>query len=544
MPQETRESIANHTRRDVLILLFISLAIRLIMAALTFRPGYMDTAYYAAGAMRIAQGEGLTESFLWNFLDNPPGVPHIGFLYWMPLPSLLAAPFAAVIPDSFFALQLPFAFISSLLPPFTYIVAWRTLGRRRTSWMAGLFTLFSGFFFPYWTLPETFAPFAFFGGVSLWLSGRAPHRRATRVAQRLLIGALVGLAHLTRSDGPLLLAAIIVAPGISFLLRKRSNKSSVRIQNAPNWEFGVADVGLVILGYLVVMGPWFTRNISLVGSPLSPAGTKTLWLRTYDDLFCYNCELSLSSYVEWGWQSILRSKLWAIDINLRRFLAEDCLIFLFPFTVAGLYRLRHRPPFLLASVFLILAYLAHSLAFTFPGPRGGFFHASAALLPFLHVAGAEGIDAAVVWAGRRRRWNIGQAKAVFAGAAVIMAVLLSAGIAAGKIAAARTADEGYREVGRWLDTRGYARDELVMVGNPPGLWYHTQQSSVVVPNGDVEIRLAVCDRYGAEYVILDGNAPVGLRELYRGQASSPRLVLEAELDGEVRVFRVTRASAP
>jgi hypothetical protein len=538
VPEKTRESTFDHTRRDVLVLISISLATRLIVAALTLRPGYMDTAYYAAGAMRIAQGGGLTEPFLWNYLDNPPGVPHTGFLYWMPLPSLLAAPFAAVFPGSFFSLQVPFALISSLLPPITYLIARHTLGNRRSSWVAGLLMLFSGFYFPYWTLPETFTPFALFGSISLWLSGRTPGRRSIKTGQRLLTGALVGLAHLTRSDGPLLLATYIVAPGISLLVQRRKNRSYTGDQDVLYWQFGVGDAGLVILGYLLVMAPWFARNISLVGSPLSPAGTKTLWLQTYDDLFCFNCELSLRSYIEWGWPKILRSKLWAIDIIFRRFLAENCLIFLFPFTLVGLWRLRHQTSFRLASVFLMLNFMAHSLAFTFPGPRGGFFHASAAVLPFIFTAGADGIDAAVVWAGRRRRWNTRQAKVVFSTAAVSMAVLLSVGIATGKIAEARTADEGYREVGRWLERQGYPLDTPVMIGNPPGLWYHTHQSSVVIPNGDVEILLAASDRYNIEYIVLDRNVPQGLRDLYEGRTESPYLSITAQLDdGHIMILR-------
>jgi len=83
-------------RRDLLWLFFLALAVRLATAALIRRPGYMDTAYYAAGAVRLAQGGGFSEPFLWNYLDDPAGLPHPGFLYWMPLPSLLAAPFAAL----------------------------------------------------------------------------------------------------------------------------------------------------------------------------------------------------------------------------------------------------------------------------------------------------------------------------------------------------------------------------------------------------------------------------------------------------------------
>ena len=163
MSQSTR-------RRDLLGLFLLSLVVRLAIAALISRPGYMDTAYYSAGAIDIAQSRNLNEPFLWNYLDDPEGLPHPGFLYWGVLPSLLAAPFAALFPGSFLALQLPFVLFSALLPLLAYGIARRFTDRRRTAWLAGLFTLFSGFFFPYWTLPETFAPFALFGSLALWLS--------------------------------------------------------------------------------------------------------------------------------------------------------------------------------------------------------------------------------------------------------------------------------------------------------------------------------------------------------------------------------------
>ncbi|MBE9506962.1 MAG: hypothetical protein IMY86_02845, partial [Chloroflexi bacterium] len=63
----------NRYRRDLLVLFLLSLAVRLVTAALTCRPGYMDPAYYAAGAVRLAEGGGLTEPFLWNYLDDPAG---------------------------------------------------------------------------------------------------------------------------------------------------------------------------------------------------------------------------------------------------------------------------------------------------------------------------------------------------------------------------------------------------------------------------------------------------------------------------------------
>jgi hypothetical protein len=497
----------SRTRRDLLALFLLSLAVRLVVAALVSRPGYMDPSYYAAGAVNLARGGGLDEPFIWNYLDDPPGVSHPGFLYWMPLPSLVAAPLLVLFPDSFFAPQFPFVLLSALLPLVGYIAALHTTRGRHHAWTAGLLVLFSGFFFPYWTLPETFAPFALFGSAALLLAGKRREWWAS-----LSVGVLVGLAHLTRPDGVLLLPVVMLAPLL--LLRPRSEQRTSYF-TAGRWS-------LVALGYLLVMVPWFVRNVAVIGVPLSPAGSKTLWLTTYDDLFCYDCDLSLRSYLAWGWGNILRSKLWAMGVNLERFLAEDCLVFMLPFVFVGFYRLRRCSLFVLSGLYLFLVFLLHSLVFTFPGPRGGFFHAGAPALPFLFAAGAEGLEAAVRWAARLRRWDWRRALSVFAMAAVVAAVTLSGYVAAAKLCGWRSADAIYQEVGHWLEQRESQR-VTVMVANPPAFWYHTGYPAVVVPTGGVDTLLAVADRYGVAYVLLDRNCPASLAELHAGVTSYPRL---------------------
>jgi hypothetical protein len=480
--------------RDLPILFTISLALRLLTAAFIPRPGYMDTAYYAAGARLLAQGKGFTEPFLWHYLDDPASLPHPGFLYWMPLPSILAAPFAV---GSFYAMQIPFAALSAALPLVSYRLACACTGSRRNGWLAGLITLFSGFFFPYWTLPETFAPFALLGSLSLWMAGTE-----LKPGGQFLLGVLIGLAHMTRADGILVLpVAILGLP----LLRRPALPGAVAIA----------------AGYLVAMSPWLLRNMLTTGSPLSPVGMATIWLTDYDDLFCYQCTLSPRTYLSWGWANILRSKLWAAALNLERFLAEECLVFLFPFVAAGLYRLRRRPPFALAAIYLLAIYLVHSLVFTFPGPRGSFFHAGAVALPFVTAAGVSGIDAAVLWSGRKRRWHVGQAQRIFGVAAVVLAVLVSGHAAVGTLPRWYNADTAYDRLGRWLARED--REATVMVANPPAFWYHTGHPAVVVPNGDVETLLAAATRYNVRYVLLDDNTPEPLRGLYTGVAAHPRL---------------------
>ena len=418
-------------RRRLLLLFLVSCTVRVLAARAIPRPGYMDTAYYSAGAIRLAQGGGLTEPFIWNYLQDHGGLVHPGYLYWMPLPALIAAPFASLFPGSFFALQIPFAILSALIPPVTYALARQITKNRWLPWTAGLLSLFSGFFFPYWSLPETFAPFALFGSLALWMAGRPASGERTEGpdwGQWVSVGLLVGLAHLTRADGILILpvvalASVVPIPGGASSGSDHAGRDGGAETRLTTLGTPAKKLLAIGVGYLLVMGPWFGRNLVITGAPLSPAGTKTVWLTKYDDLFCYECELSPSSYLAWGWPAILRSKLSALWVNFQRFLAEDCLVFLLPFALIGLYRLRRRLPFVLASIYLVVVYLAHSLIFTFPGWRGGFFHASSAGLPFLYAAGICGLDTAVGWAASRRRgWRYQEASLFFSAAAVAAAI--------------------------------------------------------------------------------------------------------------------------
>jgi len=488
-------------------------------------PGYMDAAYYAAGAVRLAEGGGFSEPFIWNYLNDPASLPHPGFLYWMPLPSLLSALSAGMFPGSFFALQVPFAALSALISAVAYSLAWEATNDRRLAWAAGLLALFSGFFFPYWTLPETFAPFALFGSVALWLAGKRPpkgSRAGMEMGRWLLTGFLVGLAHLTRADGVLLMPVVALA-----LLASRqtaSDKGDAHdVSGAAQGTSGAMSLLTMIVGYALVMGPWFARNLAVTGAPLSAAGTKTIWLTEYDDLFCYDCDLSPSSYLAWGWHSILCSKLSALWINGQRFLAEDCLVFLLPFVIIGFYQLRRRLSFLLALVYLVMIYLAHSLVFTFPGWRGGFFHASGAALPFLYAAAVDGLDTSVRWLARRRRgWRYQQARSVFVLAAVVGAMILSGYVAWQRIPAWRGMYDVYQDADEWL-TSQRATDDGVMVRDPPAFWHYTNRPAIVIPNGGVETLLEVADRYEMGYVLLEDDHPAQLRNLHAGTVRHPRL---------------------
>ncbi len=103
-------------RRDYWLVFGLALLVRLLAALPQSQPNYMDAAYYLVGGQRLAQGEGFSEPYVWNYLDRSSALPHPGNLYWMPLPTMLAWAGLALLGYSYWAAPVPFMLTSALLP--------------------------------------------------------------------------------------------------------------------------------------------------------------------------------------------------------------------------------------------------------------------------------------------------------------------------------------------------------------------------------------------------------------------------------------------
>ena len=482
-------------RRDLVILFAVALAARIVFALPQTQPGYMDAYYYTVGAQQLASGRGFSEPFIWNYLDDPQALPRPSHQYWMPLPSILAALSMRAGGINFRAAQIPFMFLSALLAVVAYAIAWQTSASRRHAWAAAVLAIFSGFYVAYWSVPETFAPFAVFGSLSLWASSRAQAGRWWFVA-----GACAGLAHLTRADGVLLLLPLL------FIGKK-------------SWR------GLVwaALGYAMVMSPWLIHNGMTTGRLLSIAGAKTLFLTNYDDLYSFGKTLDLQTYLAWGMRNILNSKLDALWANLQTLVAVVGMILLAPFAVIGFWQRRRVALYQVVMIYGAGLYLAMSLAFTFPGARGGMFHSGAALLPFVFSAALVGLDAVVGWAAARLpAWDVTKARRGFTWELVGLAALVSVALYGLRVRGWNQADALYGAIGARLSGE---LSPIVAVNNPPGYVYHTGQIAIAIPNGDADTLLAAARRYGAAWVVLEANHPAALSGLYNQPHSDPRLIL-------------------
>jgi 4-amino-4-deoxy-L-arabinose transferase-like glycosyltransferase len=485
----------------------------------------MDASYYVDGALSLYEGRGFNDPFIWNYLDDPEDIPHPSHLYWMPLSSILAYLSFLLFGPTYRAAQVPFGLLSALLPVLSYLVAYDISQNRRHAICAGLLTVFSAFYAAYWVTPDNFTPFAIAGALCLWALGRG--MRSGKAMWFVVAGVGAGFAHLARADGVLLVVVALLL-GVVKVVRGRPTMDDGRPATGDRrpaaWDRRLAYCYLLfVVCYVLVMSPWFVRNWIAIGRPLATAGTRTIWLTDYDDLFSYAKPLNARSYLAWGVGNILRSKIDGLWKNLGQLLFSGWMIFLAPFGLIGMWRLRRRVEFLSVWLYGIALYLAMSLVFTFAGWRGGMFHSMAALLPSLYAAAMEGLDGFIDWMARRRRtWHARQAQQVFGVAFVLFAAVLSLVLylkGLGKF----TGTHPYSSVAAWLDEHAPVAAR-VMVNDPATFYYYGQRPCLSIPNADRDTVLQVMDRYGVSYLLLDESNP-SLRGLYKAPRDDARLAL-------------------
>lgn len=465
-------------------------------------PNYTDAYYHFNAANRLASGQGLTDAYVWTYIGAVDHLPMPSHLYWMPLTSVLAGVGMALLnaPGNYHAAQLLLAVLCWFTALIGYAIGQRIGGTARHAWGAGLLTLFSPFFVRYWGVTDTFAAYAFFGSACLYLTGLAVTKPT--LLKWIGVGATSALAHLTRADGLLLL---LVACFFALLPLLRRGDGSERKAD-PNPII----CAIVTLGaYVVVMLPYFVRNLSAVGMPLPVGGTQSIWFREYNDLFNYPPSASPALLFGDGVEQFLSSRMDALVLNLATVVTVEGVVILSPLiAIAGwtLRKSRFLHPFWLYALGM---HLAMTFAFPFPGSRGGLLHSSAALLPFWGALAFVGLDEVVSWvAKRRRRWRVIQAKRVFSAAVVFLILALAILYGnRGRVMAGAT-PRLYAALAEKLPP-----GSRVLFDDPPELYYFTGFGGATLPNGSPEALLAVAHQYNIEYVVLKNDLaaiPTGL----------------------------------
>ena len=515
------------TCRMYLLLAFLGLAVATVVASLQPSPGYMDADYYFAGGQQLATGHGFTEPYLWNYLDDPAGLPHPSNTYWMPLASLLAAAGAVFLKSASWAAgRVGFLLVAALIPPVTAALAWSFSNRRDLALTSGLLAVFPAFYLPFLPVTDTFGLYMLFGGLFFLVLNRK-----SSAINSLLLGLLAGLMHLARADGLLwLLVAFLV---VLFVLPKPPNR---------RFLFILFSFLLVLAGYLLIMMPWFIRNYTVFSALLAPGSSKTLWLTSYDQLFGYPASaITFSAWSQSGLSAILRVRLWALGLNLSNLISVQGEVILLPLIGLGFWHLKKDRRVQLAGAAWLLIFAAMTLAFPFAGARGGFFHSGASVQTVWWVLAPIGLDRLIVWGSRTRDWNPGRSGMLFRSGLVAIIALLTVVIVYVRVMGGGGSqlwgheNISYNHIKDVLVSDGMTDQSIVMVANPPGFYLVSGNSSIAVPDGDITTLLTVAGRYGVKYLVLEaGSTPTGLIPVY----DNPESWAGLEYLGNVEVARV------
>lgn len=508
--------------KGYLIAFLTGILIYSLYACIQYAPGYMDAEYYYSMGLRIANNATFSEPFLWNYLHPLREVPHPGFTYWMPLPAIIAA--ASMLLTglmNFMGAKIGSIFIAGFVPAITMKLALDISGKRSTAILAGAFSLVPVFYSPFLGTTDSFGLMMVFGGLFVLAI-----RQNNRIGYDFVLGFLAGLVHFTRADG---LIWLLVAS--FFAIR--------------NQEYRIKRLGLVLAGYMIIMGPWLLRNWLSFGS-LFPAGmTNNFWMTQYNDLFVYlPSQITYSNWIQQGRRVIVSNVSGALIANLKTILFVQGQILLAPLMGLGFWLHKKEESVWGAFAALGLIFVVMTAVFPFAGQRGGFLHSGSALQPLMWVLAACGFDVLINIGVQKRNWEKEKATLLFG-----LSLVIILGCATGFVYIDRVIGEDIqapvwnesfhiaREIEKMLGDLGAGPDDLVMINNPPGLYAAAGRQSIVIPDGDIKTVLEAADEFNSSYLILEANHPVGLAEIYLDPVSAGPLEFLATKAG-IHYFRI------
>jgi hypothetical protein len=504
--------------RSYLLLFLLGLAVPIFIAQFQPIPGYLDSDYYFAGGIQLATGKGFTEPYLWNYLDGTTALPHPSHSYWMPLASIVAALGMWFTGETTYASgRLFFLLIAALVPPMTAALAYTFSKRRDLSVASGILAIFCVYNAPFIGVTDNFGIFMLLGGLYFLVATQIidattrdeavsslargllrEERPRSDMRNWLLLGLLAGLMNLSRTDGLLWL-------GITFLFAFFRARSITQSVTSRNLQLATRNSLLALLGFLLIMAPWYARNLNIYGTLMSPGGSRALWLAEYDQTFIYPpARLNMDSFLALGWDKILSTRMSALGTNLLSGFAAHGGIVPFPFILAGIIYYRKDERVKLAGIAWLILCFVMSFLFPFAGARGAFFHAGAALQPMWWALAPLGLESILVSLHERGIGN-DRNRPIFRATMVMVTIILTVYVVNLRLFVLGwgEGEDKYPAVERYLLEKGIQPADVVIVGNAPGYYIATGRSAISIPYGGEQSIRAVSDQFNAYYLVFE-----------------------------------------
>lgn len=517
--------------RIYLLLFLFGIIPPVIIAQFQPAPGYLDSDYYFAGGIQLATGRGFNEPYLWNYLDGTTSLPHPSHSYWMPLASIVSAAGMLLTGQiTYSSGRLFFFFIAALVPPITAALAFTFSRKRENAILSAVFSIFSVYHASFVGVTDNFGIYMVLGGLYFLVATKIL-AGPPRGRYWFLLGWLAGWMTLSRTDGLLWLILTFLFAFWRFEGRYQLGALKIPALNSL----------LALFGFLVIMSPWYVRNLNIYGAVMAPGGSRVLWLDNYDQTFIYPPSLLSADYfLSLGWKEILADRLGALKLNLQSGFAAHGGIILFPFIVAGFISNKNDLRVKLAGTAWLALFIVMTLVFPFAGARGAFFHAGAALQPIWWSLAPLGLDAVLVFL-RNRGWGNDQTRLIFRSALVMITVILTVFVVQLRLFSIGwgEGEDNYPKVEQFLVGKGISDHDIVIVRNAPGYYLETGRSAISIPYGGEQAILDVSRQFGADYLIVESEAALKqILSLYQSPQNHDHFDYLGEVD-EIRIFKIT-----
>ena len=536
------------TKRGLILVTAILVAILLagvarVALALHNHHALYDEVLVMEMADQLTKGQGYTLEWIWFPALAPDGWPQPDPQVMPLLPTLIAGAWAVVGQSTPVAAAVV-AVIASLCVLVSFLFGWRA-GGAAAGGIAVAIMLLNAHYLKETIFSLTSAVYGLFLALAVWAFWEAMSAQRRRMGWWALLGAIGGVAWLTRPEGPLILPALALTTGYLWWRRRNVGVGARRL---------VIGFLLALVLFVVVASPLIAYNLTNYGAlthatskvnqwswdydarfSLTPPTAETYWEhRTLDDFVALKAEnlawmlTLLGEYLTWPVLALL-----LVAAGLAIWRAS-------PLTVIVVYTL----------IFLTASWFQSPMSI-WPGVQ--YFMYYSGILPLWAVLIGWGTRELwpILWATRARRLAtvgllvVGLVPTVAVEGLQMVELVSRVSRSRVEVADPRLCDF------RWMADH-VVPDAVVVTWDPHNLhWYSNHRRAVMIPTDDARTIQAFMRRFGVthfyynDWLVARRPALKPLRKALRKKADlGPHSVLQPVYVGEGILFQVDLAGPP